>query len=80
MDIYSPTAKSSPQRSTGLSSGTASAFTEPGDVCRPMTSKTPVKVYHGHEGNANANVINNTFLYTYLSFMLRDTCVGLSYA
>ena len=80
MDTHSPEAKASPRCSAGLSSGTASAFTEPGDVCEPITSKTPVKVYHGHGDNANANVINNTFLYTYLSFMIRDTCVGLSYA
>ena len=79
MDTRSPKTKASPRRLAGLSSGTAPAFTEPGDVCRPITSKTPVKVYHGHGGNANANLINNTSLYTYLSFMIRDTCVGLSY-
>ena len=56
MDTHSPKAKASPQRSAGLSSDTASAFTEPGDVCRPINSKTPVKVYHGHRRNANANV------------------------
>ena len=44
------------------------------DVCGPITSKTPGKVYHGHGGHADANVINNTFLYTYLSFMISDTC------
>ena len=78
MDTRSPKAKASPRRLAGLSSGTASAFTEPGDVCRPITSKTPVKVYHGHGGrNANADVINNTSLYVYLSFMIGDTCVGL---
>ena len=77
MDRRSPKAKASPRRLAGLSSGIASAVTEPGDVCRPITSKTPVNVYHGHGGNANANVINNTSLYTYLSFMIRDTCVGL---
>ena len=80
MDTHSPKVKALPRRSAGLSSGTASAFREPGDVCRPITSKTAVKVYHGNGGNANANVINNTFSYTYLSFMIKDTCVGLSYA
>ena len=55
MDTHCPKAKASPRRSAGLSSGTASAFTESGDVCRPITSKTPVKVYHGHGRNANAN-------------------------
>ena len=79
MDTRSCKAKASTRRVAGLSSGTASAFTEPGDVCRPITSKTPEKFYHGYGGNANANVINNTSLYTYLSFMIRDTCVGLSY-
>ena len=54
MDTRSPKAKASPRRSAGLSSGTASAFAEPGDVCSPITSKTPVKVYHGHGGDANA--------------------------
>ena len=77
IDTRSPKAKASPQHLAGLSSGTASAFTEPGDVCRPITSKTRVKVYHGHGGNAN--VLNNTSLYMYLSFMIRYTCVGLSY-
>ena len=78
MDTRSPKAMASPRRLAGLSSGTASAFTEPGYVCRPITSKTPVKVYRGHEGrNANADVINNTTLYVYLSFMIGDTCVGL---
>ena len=77
IDTRSPKAKASPRRLAGLSSGTASAFTEPGDVCGPITSKTPVKVYHGH--GDNANVINNTSLYMYLSFMIRDTYVGLSY-
>ena len=80
MDTHSPKAKASPRLSAGLSSGTTSAFTEPGDVCRPIPSKTPVKVYHGPEDNDNGNAINSTFLYTYLSFMIRDTCVGLSYA
>ena len=55
MDTHNPDAKSSPRRSARLSSGTASAFTEPGDVCSPITSKTPVKVYHGHGGEANAS-------------------------
>ena len=54
MDAHSPKAKSSPGRSAGLSSCTASAFTEPRDVCRLITSKTSVKVYHGHGGDANA--------------------------
>ena len=62
MDTHSPKARASPRRLARLSSGNASAFTEPGDVCRPITSKTPVKVYHGHGGNAN--VIKNTSLYT----------------
>ena len=53
MDTHNPKAKSSPRRSAGLSSGTASAFPQPGDVCMPTASKTPVKVYHGH-GDANA--------------------------
>ena len=48
MDAHSPKAKASPRRSAGLSSGTASAFTKPGDVCGPITSKIPVKVYNGH--------------------------------
>ena len=77
MNTHSPKAKFSSRRCAGLCSGTASAFTVPGDVCRPVTSKTPATDYHGH---ANINVINNTFLYTYLSFMIKDTCVGLSYA
>ena len=70
MDTRNPKAKGSPRRLAGLSSGTSSAFTEPGDVCRPITGKTPVKVYDEH--GRNANVINNTSLYTYLSFMIRD--------
>ena len=77
MDTRSPKAKASPRRLAGLSSGTASVFTEPRDACRPITSKTPVKVNHGHGVNADANVINNTSLYTYLSFMIRDIYVGL---
>ena len=68
MDTHSPKAKASPRRLAGLSSGTASAFTGPGDVCTPITSKTPVKVYHGRGGNAN--VINNTSLCTYPSFLI----------
>ena len=56
MDTHSPKAKASPRHSAGLSSDTASAFTEPGDVCRLINSKTPVEVYHGHRRNANANV------------------------
>ena len=39
MDTHSPKAKASPPRSAGLSSGTASAFTEPGDVCGSIASK-----------------------------------------
>ena len=62
INTCSPKAEASSRRLAGLSSGTASAFTEPGDVCRPITSKTPVKVYHGHGGDAD--VINNTSLYT----------------
>ena len=50
MDTRSPKAKASPRRVAGLSSGTSSAFTEPGDVCRPITSKTAVKVQHGRMG------------------------------
>ena len=42
--------KSSPRRWAGLSSGTAFAFTVRGDVYRPITSETPVIVYHGHGG------------------------------
>ena len=68
MDTRSPKANASPRRLAGLSSGTASVFTGPGDVCRPITSKIPVKVYHGHGGNAN--VINNTSLCMYPSFMI----------
>ena len=48
MNTHSPEAKFSPRRLAGLSSGTASAFTVPEDVCRPVTSKTPVTDYHGH--------------------------------
>ena len=48
MNTHSPKAKFSPQRRAGLSSGTASAFTVPGDVCRPVTSKTSVTDCHGH--------------------------------
>ena len=78
INTHSPKAKASPRQSAGLSSGTALPSQK--DVSRPITSKTPGKVYHEHGGNSNANVINNTFFYMYLSFMISDTCVGLSYA
>ena len=63
MDTHSPKAKASPRCSAGLSSDTASAFTEPGDVCGPITSKTSLKVF------MCMGVCNKQHLFIYVSIV-----------
>ena len=72
MDTHSPKAKSSPRRWAGLSSGTSSAFTVPGDVCRPITRKTPVP---WARENADTNVKKqHLFIYVSIVYDKRHLC------